>query len=378
MTNRSRLKALGSRQEPSPTAYSLQPAATVQRLVVKVGASVLTDARGRLLAERITPLADQLAACAREGRQPLLVSSGAIACGMAKLGLSARPKPLAQLQACAAIGQSELMHLYTLAFARHGVSVAQVLLTQEDLADRLRFRNAKQTLLTLLHRRVLPIINENDTVAVEEITFGDNDRLAALVASAVDAHLLVILSDVEGFLQHGKLVERIEAVNQIDRRALAQPTRGTTKGGMASKLEAARIAGHSGIPLIIANGTRPSALGEILAGKPVGTLCVPPRARLTSRKWWIAFALRQPRGTIVIDDGAAHALSERGSSLLASGVRQVRGRFEAGAFVAVADVAGRELARGVAGYSSAELARVRGGKTVIPRGHLVLTKDLQR
>ncbi len=337
-------------------------------------------------------MADQIAACAREGRQPLLVSSGAIACGMAKLGLAARPTSLAQLQACAAIGQSELMHLYTVAFARHGMTVAQVLLTQDDLANRARFRNAKQTLLTLLHRRVIPIINENDTVAVEEITFGDNDRLAALVAAAVDAQVLVILSDVEGFLQDGQLVERIEAIDQVNRSALTRSARDTTRGGMASKLEAARIAGHSGIPLVIANGTRPSVLSDILAGKAVGTLCVPPRTRLTSRKWWIAFALRQPNGTVVIDDGAVEALLEKGKSLLASGVREVTGRFDAGAFVAVVDEAGRDVARGVTNYSSADLRRVRGlssavaastlghagTREVIHRDHLVLAKEFQR
>lgn len=362
----------------------------IQRVVVKIGSSVLTDERGRLLPARVERLAEQVAICSAEHRQPLIVSSGAIACGMAKLGLAARPRSLAQLQACAAIGQSELMHLYTVAFSRHGMTVAQVLLTQDDLANRARFRNAKQTLLTLLHRRVIPIINENDTVAVEEITFGDNDRLAALVASAVDAHVLVILSDVEGFLQDGKLVERIEAIDQVNRSALTRSARDTTKGGMASKLEAARIAGHSGIPLVIANGTRPSVLSDILAGKPVGTLCVPPRTRLTSRKWWIAFALRQPNGAVVIDDGAVEALLEKGKSLLASGVREVKGRFERGAFVAVTNAAGVELARGVANYSSADLARVRGmssqevartlrrpnAKAVIHRDHLVLLKEL--
>jgi len=253
---------------------------------------VLSDGRGRLLPERIQALADQIAACAKDRRQPVLVSSGAIACGMAKLALTKRPTALAQLQACAAIGQSELMHLYTVAFNRHGMAVAQLLLTQEDLANRERFRNAKQTLLTLLHQRVVPIINENDTVSVEEITFGDNDRLAALVACAVDAQVLVILSDVEGFLQDGKVVERVESLAQAHRSIIQGSKRQTTKGGMNSKLEAARIVGHSGIPMIIAHGARPSVLAQILSGESIGTLFVPPRNRLASKKVKLPAAFR--------------------------------------------------------------------------------------
>ncbi|MBI2494982.1 MAG: glutamate 5-kinase, partial [Candidatus Omnitrophica bacterium] len=332
-----------------------EPARAIQRFVVKIGSSVLTDRAGRLLPERLERLIGQVAACLQERRQVLIVSSGAIACGMAKLGLAHRPTSLAQLQACAAIGQGELMHVYTRLFSQHHILTAQVLLTQEDLSDQARFRNAKQTLLTLLHRRVVPVINENDTVAVEEITFGDNDRLAALVTVAADAQLLVILSDVEGFLQDGKPLERVETVSQEHRLASRRGNRQTTKGGMASKLDAARIVGHSGIPMVIANGMRDGVLTDLLAGKPVGTLFVPPRDRLTSRKWWIAFALREPKGALTVDEGAALALIERGKSLLASGIRDVVGRFEAGAFVAVRDASGTELARGVSNFSSSEL-----------------------
>ena len=367
-----------------------EPNQALQRVVVKIGSSVLTDGAGRLLPKRLERLVDQAVRCGRDRRQVVIVSSGAIACGMATLGLPRRPVALAQLQACAAIGQSELMHRYARAFARHGVLTAQVLLTQEDLADRARFRNAKQTLLTLLHRRVIPIVNENDTVAVEEITFGDNDRLAALVASAVDAQLLVILSDVDGFLQNGKPLERVESLTHLPSMAFRGAKRQVTKGGMSSKLEAARIVGHSGIPMVIANGAAPSVLTDLLEGKPVGTLFVPPRNRLTSRKWWIAFALRQPRGSLRIDAGAVAALLEGGKSLLVSGVQEVSGRFEAGAFVAVTDGAGSELARGVSNFSSSELSRVRGMGSVeaahalghprpreaIHRDHLVLTREL--
>ena len=365
---------------------------TIQRVVVKVGSSVLTDERGRLLTERLSSLAAQIAACVQGHQQVLLVSSGAIACGMAKLGLTRRPGALAQLQACAAIGQGELMHLYTLAFGRHDLLTAQVLLTQEDLANRARFRNAKQTLLTLLHRKVVPIINENDTVSVDEITFGDNDRLAALVAAAVEAHLLVILSDVDGFLQNGKPVARVETLRHLRASDGVSGKRQTTKGGMTSKLEAARIAGHSGIPMVIANGARPGVLTDVLAGRPVGTLFVPPRTRLTSRKWWIAFATRQPRGIVVIDAGAASAVIEQGKSLLASGVRAVKGEFVAGEFVTVTDQDGTELARGMASCSSSELARICGltsaqaasalgvprVRPVIHRDELVLAREWQQ
>ncbi|MBI4341938.1 MAG: glutamate 5-kinase [Candidatus Omnitrophica bacterium] len=363
----------------------------IRRIVVKIGSSVLTDERGCLLPGRLEPLVEQVAAYTNERHHVLLVSSGAIACGMARLGLTRRPNALAQLQACAAIGQGELMHLYTRLFGQRDVLTAQVLLTQEDLASRIRFRNAKQTLLTLLHRRVVPVINENDTVAVEEITFGDNDRLAALVASAVDAQLLVILSDVDGFLQHGKPLDQVESLQALQGHVDGSSKRHTTRGGMSSKLEAARIVGHSGIPMVIANGRTPSVLTNLLNGQSIGTLFVPPRNRLTSKKWWIAFALRRPKGAVAVDPGAAVALVERRTSLLASGVQAVKGPFEAGAFVAVTDTSGRELGRGVCNYSSADLVRVQGLRSaeaakrlgasrapeVIHRDHLVLTRELQ-
>ncbi len=364
---------------------------SIRRFVVKIGSSVLTDVRGRLLADRLDRLVDQIAACAAEHRQPVVVSSGAIACGMARLGLARRPAPLAQLQACAAVGQGELMRLYAEAFAKRRTVTAQVLLTQDDLASRRRYRNARQTLLTLLHRRVVPVVNENDTVAVEEITFGDNDRLAALVAAAVDAQLLILLSDVDGVMQNGKPLERVDDVDRVAPEAIRPSRRQTTKGGMGSKLEAARIVGHSGIPMVIANGTRPAVLTELLSGRPIGTLFAPPEHRLSSRQWWIAFALRQPKGTVVVDPCAAQAVLDRGKSLLASGVTQVMGQFEAGAFVAVTDQAGVELARGISRFSSSELQRIRGLKNaeaasvlgqatvreVIHRNSLVLARDLR-
>ncbi len=362
----------------------------IQRVVVKVGTSVLAEADGSVGTERIQALADQVARAAQPGRQIAVVSSGAIACGMTLLGLRARPRSLAQLQACAAVGQGELMRRYARAFGRHELRTAQVLLTQDDLSDRVRHRNARSTLLTLLRSRVVPIVNENDTVAVEEITFGDNDRLAALVAAAVEAQLLVLLTDVEGLLQDGRLIDRVERVDASHHQATWTTRRHTTKGGMASKLDAARIVGHHGISVVIANGRRPEVLTDLLAGQPVGTLFVPPAARLTPRKWRIAFTLRRPKGQVMVDAGAAHALAEGGKSLLASGVQAVQGRFEEGACVAIVDARGSEIARGVVNYSASELSRVRGMKSaqlattlgqsrareVVHRDQLVLAKEL--
>lgn len=266
---------------------------TFHRVVVKVGASVLTHASGEPDADRFTRIVEQLAACLRERREVVLVSSGAIACGMARLGLARRPKDIAQLQACAAIGQSELMRLYSYAFGAHGLGVAQVLLTQADLADRTRCRNAKNTLQALLRRQIVPIVNENDAVAVEEITFGDNDRLAALVASLLEAQLLVILSDVDGVLERGRLIGRIDELNHHHQTIALGPSRETSTGGMASKLAAARIVRHAGIPMVIANGTRKGTLLDIVKGRPVGTLIAPHSIRLRFRKWWIAFGTRR-------------------------------------------------------------------------------------
>jgi len=368
-----------------------RPAQTIKRLVVKCGSSVLTDEQGRLQKDQLRRLAEEVAAIATSGRQIILVSSGAIACGMSLLGLKRRPREVSQLQACAAIGQSELMHFYSESFAVHKKLTAQVLLTQEDLAVQARHQNATRTLQTLLDRGVIPIINENDTVSVEEITFGDNDRLAALVASAVDAQLLVLLSDVEGLLAEDHLIERIDSVSHTSHKPLSGGRkRQTTKGGMTSKLMAAKMAGHHGIPTVIASGSKTSVLSDILDGKPVGTLCVPAESRLSRRKWRIAFALRHPRGKVIVDDGAAAALVDRGRSLLPTGVVGVFGRFDAEACVSIVDSKNQELARGVTSYSSAELARIQGlksaeaakalGRTgageVIHRDHMVLSREM--
>jgi glutamate 5-kinase len=237
----------------------------------------------------IRELARQLVMGLRQSCEVILVSSGAIACGMAALRLRRRPKELATLQACAAVGQGQLMRLYSEGFAPHGVRVAQVLLTEADLSNQARARNAKNTLTALLARQVVPIVNENDTVAVAEITFGDNDRLAALVASLMRADLLILLSDVDGLLRQGKVIERIDELSHTHEAMVLPAARQTTKGGMASKLAAGRIARHAGIPMVIANGHRKNVVLSILEGQSVGTLIAPPTRRLASRHWWVAF-----------------------------------------------------------------------------------------
>ncbi|MBI3319627.1 MAG: glutamate 5-kinase, partial [Candidatus Omnitrophica bacterium] len=325
---------------------------TVSRLVVKVGASVLTDATGKPQISRLRQLVEQVAVCVAQHREIVMVSSGAIACGMARLALRRRPKDIAQLQACAAIGQGELMRLYSEAFAAHRLTVAQVLLTQADVSDQVRYRNARNTLQALLARTVVPIVNENDAVSVEEIAFGDNDRLAALVAQVIQAQLLVILTDVDGLLQDGRVIERVDRLTNHHEALALGASRDTTTGGMASKLAAARITRHSGIPLVIANGKTPGILQELLQGKPVGTLIAPPARALKFRKWWIAFSVRRPLGTVVIDDGAVEALLHRGRSLLASGIHEVHGRFVPGDPIAVVDKTQREVARGLSNFSS--------------------------
>jgi glutamate 5-kinase len=361
-----------------------------QLVVVKVGASILTDRTGRPDAGRMARIVEQVARLSKQRRQVVLVSSGAIACGMSRLGFTQRPKELGQLQACAAVGQGELMRRYAQAFGEDGLTVAQVLLTQGDIADRERCANVRHCMSALLEHGAVPIVNENDVVAVEEMTFGDNDRLAALVGCLVEAQLVVILSDVDGLLHNGRVIERIDRLDASHRAMVLGSSRETTTGGMAAKLAAAKIAQHGGIPLVIANGSKDGILDDILSGKPVGTLISPPNARLAFRKWWIAFSARQPVGAVVIDAGAAEALLRRKKSLLPSGVRDVRGRFHAGDPVTILDAQDEELGRGLSNFSSSELQRIRGLKSAqvvevlgdgaageaIHRDNLVVTKDL--
>jgi len=342
--------------------------ARTKRLVVKVGSAVMTTAAGLNVAF-IDEFADSLAALLGQGREVVIVSSGAIAAGFKKIGLPAKPTAIPQKQAVAAIGQSTLMQHYEQAFARHGLMVAQILLTRNDLANRRRYLNARNTLFTLLNWQVIPVINENDTVVVEEIQFGDNDNLSALISSVVQADLLIILTDIDGLYDKDPrhhpdacrlaLVEKIDA--RLERAASRQP--GVIgSGGMFSKIQAAKKAGSVGIPTIIASGLKPQIISALFAGEPAGTLFLPQATKLRSRQYWLAYTTT-PAGDIIVDDGARQVLRYQGKSLLPAGVVAVQGRFSAGAPVRLLDTRGQVIGIGLSNYSANDLACIKGLKT---------------
>jgi glutamate 5-kinase len=340
----------------------------VRRLVVKVGTGLVTEPGAGASPTRIGALARDIAAV-REGRRIVLVTSGAIATGMARLRLTERPRSIPEKQAAAAVGQSALMERYEAAFAQHGVHVGQVLLTAQDISDRTRYLNAKNTLLALLRFGVIPIVNENDTVAVEEIKVGDNDNLSALVASLIDADLLVLLTDVDGLYSADPTVdagarklERVEAITDEITELARHRADGVSVGGMATKLQAARKAAASGVPMVIASGREPGVLARILAGESVGTYFAPRTERLAARKRWIAFAV-PPQGRLTVDAGALAALTRHKKSLLPAGVVEVEGDFTSGEVVAVHGAGGREFARGVVNFDAEELRKIRGART---------------
>jgi glutamate 5-kinase len=336
--------------------------------VVKVGSGLIADPTRGPDPARIEPLAAELARARRAGIEVALVTSGAIAAGTARLGLAERPRSIPEKQAAAAVGQAALMWHYEQACAAHGLRVAQVLLTQEDVGARARYLNARNTLLTLLGFGVLPVINENDTVAVEEIKVGDNDNLAALVAGLIDADLLVLLSDIDGLYTGdprcdpaARRIEVVEAITAaMERQAGAGGPLGT--GGMLTKLQAAQKAMAAGIPMVIADGRHPEVLGAVLRGERIGTYFRPRTDRLAARKRWIATAL-PPQGAVAVDAGARRALVEQGRSLLPSGITGVVGQFAAGDVVGVRDAEGREFARGLASWDAREIALLRGART---------------
>jgi glutamate 5-kinase len=340
-----------------------------KRIVVKIGSSLVASQGIGLRPERIERLAGEIAAIKADGREVLLVSSGAIVSGLQKLGLTARPKSLPVKQAAAAVGQSRLMWAYEKAFEPLQQRVAQVLLTHQDLADRRRFLNARHTLTTLIDFEVIPIINENDTVAVDEIRFGDNDSLAAQVAHLVDADLLVILSDVDGLFSEdprrntsATLIPLVtEITKDVERRAgVSGSFEGT--GGMATKIQAAKKVAEYGVPTLILNGEKPGLLRTTLRGGPGGTFFLPRDRRLTNRKHWIAFTLRA-KGQITVDEGAEEALLRRGKSLLASGILSVAGDFGQGDAVTCLTRHGKEFAKGLVNFSAETLSQIKGLKT---------------
>jgi len=340
--------------------------AETQRVVIKVGSSLLVSLDKGLKRHYFEALADQIATLRKRGVEVLLVSSGAIAAGMERLGLKRRPSSISDLQATAAVGQSLLMHIYEEAFGRWGLKVAQVLLTHEDVRDRRRYLNARNTLLTLLRLGVIPVVNENDSVVIEEIKFGDNDLLAALTAGLIEAQLLIILTDVEGvFLggpRSGKLITLVDKIEE----ELEASVRGTEKevsiGGMITKLRAAKLASKAGIYTMVVDGTNASVIEEIWRAEVRGTLFLPEAQRLRGRKKWIGFNLRV-KGVLFLDDGAVKAVVESGKSLLPSGVTEVMGDFQRGDLVICRGPDGHDIARGLVNYSAEEIQLIKGRKS---------------
>src|SRR5580692_1062152 len=301
------------------------------RLVVKLGTGVLTDRRKQIDPAQLGQLVAQIAALRKAGKEVVLVSSGAIGAGMGALGYEKRPTELSELQACAAVGQPSLMASYAAIFAKHDLHVAQVLLTHDDLEHHDRHLNARNTLVTLLGRGVVPIINENDAVSLAEIKFGDNDKLSALVASLLPADLLVILTTVDGVLENfgkanPKTIPVIETIDASIEKLAGGTSSETAVGGMKSKIEAAKIVVRSGIPLVIASGKKKNALAKITGGENEGTLFVAQPDKLQGRKRWIAF-FHHPKGSLFVDHGAKKALREDGKSLLPPGVNRCEGEF---------------------------------------------------
>ena len=363
------------------------------RIVIKIGSNIIAGRNG-LDDKQISRLADEISEIYSRGCDVVVVSSGAIAAGMSRLMLKRKPSDIRHKQAAAAVGQSALMWAYEQAFSRHNIKVAQILLTRDAFFDRARYINAKNTILTLLDYRVVPIINENDSVSIEEIKFGDNDLLASLVAGLVGADHLIILSDVDGLYSKDPKrhpdAELISIVREItpELKKIAGGTGSIVgTGGMYSKITAAEKAMNYGIRVSIINGRKKGLLEMlILENKQIGTTFVPSKRKMSARKGWIAFGVRS-KGEIVIDEGARMALVEKGKSLLPSGIKEVRGEFNAGDAVYCVDEKGNRVAKGLINYSSKELNRIKGLKTsdiakvlgykyadeVIHRDNLVLT-----
>ncbi len=353
---------------PTPAADRKAFTARARRIVVKVGTGVLSKGDRSLHRPTLAALARELSELQAGGREVVLVSSGAILAGMGALGFESRPQQIPLKQAAAAVGQSHLMRAYEEAFQPHGQRVAQILLTREDLRHRARYLNARNTLFALLRLHVIPIINENDTVAVDEIKFGDNDTLSALVAHLAEADLLVMLTDTDGVYtadprRHSEAT-LIPVVGADVRGAFCadEGVSAAGAGGMSSKIAAARQAAQAGVPTVVANGFVQGIVGRILAGEDVGTLFLPRALPMRSRQRWLAFA-SAPRGAISVDAGAREALLKGGKSLLPSGVRGTRGHFKAGDPVSILGPDRAEFARGLTNYSRDEVERIKGLKS---------------
>lgn len=341
------------------TAARIRIAERTRSMVVKVGTNALCEPTGRMKLSAVRNLARQIAAVRKRGVVVTLVTSGAIGAGLGELGLSQRPKTIPMLQAAAAAGQGQLMRTFHDVFARHDIRVAQLLLTRDGFSDRTRYLNMRNTLRALAECDALPIINENDAVAVDEIRFGENDILSAMVTNLVGADLLVLLTDVDGVIKEGRVLDVIEQVDDETMSLVRSERSSLGAGGMATKLAAASLVTKAGEVAVIANADEPNVLARLLDGETIGTVFVPAARKMSSRRRWIGQASR-PSGKIVIDPGAANALLKRGKSLLPSGITAVSGRFAKGAVVSVVDTAGREVARGLTNYSAAQVDRIKG------------------
>ena len=364
-----------------------------KRIVVKVGSSSLTTAEGGIDTQRVNIIVDALAKHKNAGHEIVLVSSGAIAAGLSPLGLSARPKDLALQQAVASVGQGLLVHRYSESFGKHGITVGQVLLTAEDMSRRSHYRNAQRTFAKLLELGVIPIVNENDTVATDEIRVGDNDRLAGIVTHLINADALVLISDVEGLMTappgdaNSKLISEVKSFDDIsDAQIGSALISGVGTGGMRTKVQAAQIATAGGVPTIVTSAIN---LNSVFDGKDVGTVFHPSKDKLSARALWLAHAT-DVRGSISIDQGAVIAVTEKRASLLLAGIKNIKGEFEVGDAVEIVSESGKVLGRGLVNFDSTELPNLIGKNTtkllqefgegydkeVIHRDDLVLIDEL--
>jgi len=340
----------------------------VKRVLIKIGTGVLTGQDGLDL-NVVEQLVDEITELTKKGYQIVVVTSGAIASGMHRMGFAGKHKSIPQKQAAAAIGQGRLMRVYSNAFGKHELVVAQMLLTMSDLTDRKRFLNVRNSLSTLMEWGVIPIINENDTVAVDEIKFGDNDNLAAMMANIIEAHLLINLTNTKGLYDRNpegakksKLIPLVKEITDKIEAAATAEADPLGMGGMRSKLIAAKRVVAFGIPFIIAHGKTKGILHDIFAGKETGTLFLPLDEHMKSRKYWIAFTLRS-RGKLILDNGAKKAVINQGKSLLPSGIIKVDGDFQEGDPVSCVDMDGTPLAKGLVNYSSTDIGKIKGLKT---------------
>ena len=341
----------------------------VKRVVIKIGSSVLTEASTVINFNAFASLVDQIAWIKRKGYEPVIVSSGAIAIGVRKLGLKERPQNIPLKQAAAAVGQTGLMENYDRFFKEKNLKVGQVLLTNLILRNRSLFLNARNTLFTLLKLGVIPIVNENDSVVVDEIKLGDNDNLAAITTDLIEANLLIILTDQDGLFEadpkkkhNPSLISLVEKMDKGIEKLACTTKSPQGVGGMTTKIIAAKNTTKAGIPVIIANGRVHGILESIFQGEKVGTLFLPQKARLTGRKYWIAYTLK-PKGRLTVDDGAQEALLKKGKSLLAIGITKVEGGFQFGDSVGILNRKQKEIARGLINYSAGELEKIIGMPT---------------